>query len=78
MCVVSLEPVAPRSLAGVFVVVVIVVLLVLAALAYIYHRRKSSWVAGPSYENPMFYTTHAPLSEDKDSKILVDHMENNE
>lgn len=67
-----------RTLSGVAVAVVIAVLLVLAGLAYIYHRRINSRVAGPSYENPMYYTTEAPLSEDKDNKTLVDHMENNE
>ncbi|TSK82164.1 Macrophage mannose receptor 1 [Bagarius yarrelli] len=64
--------------AGVVVAVVIAVLVALAGLAYIYHKRTSSQVAGPSYENPMYYTTETPMSEDKDTKTLVDHMENNE
>ncbi|KAK3546334.1 hypothetical protein QTP70_025673, partial [Hemibagrus guttatus] len=67
-----------KTLAGVAVVVVIAVLLVLAGLAYIYHRRTNNQAAAPSYENPMYYNTETPLSEDKDTKTLVDHMENNE
>lgn len=69
---------SPKSLAGVAVFVVIAVLFVLAGLAYIYHRKTSCRVATPSYENPMYYNTDAPFSEDKDNKILVDHMENND
>ncbi|XP_027025082.2 macrophage mannose receptor 1b [Tachysurus fulvidraco] len=76
----SISPTAvkQRTLSGVAVAVVIAVLLVLAGLAYIYHRKINNRLAGPSYENPMYYTTEAPLSEDKDNKTLVDHMENNE
>lgn len=72
------EAAAHRNLSGVAVAVVIAVLFVLAGLAYIYHRRTSRQVATPSYENPMYYNTESPLSEDKDTKSLVDHMENNE
>lgn len=72
------KDVTHRSLAGVAVLMVIAVLIGLAGSAYYYHRRKSGPAAAPSYENPMYYNTEVPCSEDKDNKILVDHMENNE
>lgn len=67
-----------RSLAGVAVIVVMTVMFVMAGMAYIYHRRTGRQPAEPSYGNPLYYTTETPLSEDKDNKILVEHMENNE
>ncbi|KAI5104059.1 macrophage mannose receptor 1 precursor [Silurus meridionalis] len=71
----SNKPVTHRNLAGVFVIVVIAVLFILAGLAYMYHRRTNICLAAPSYENPMYYNTEAPLH---DNKTLVDNMENNE
>lgn len=67
-----------RSPAGVAVIVVLTVMFVMAGMAYIYHRRTGHQAAEPSYENPLYYTSETPLSEDKDNKILVEHMENNE
>lgn len=72
------EVIKQKTLAGVAVVVVIAVLFALAGLAYIYQRWSKNRAATPSYENPMYYNTEAPCSEDKDTKTLVDHMENNE
>ncbi|XP_072544729.1 macrophage mannose receptor 1-like [Salminus brasiliensis] len=67
-----------RRSAVVSVVVVIVVVSVLAGLAYVYYRTSKKQVAPPTVVNPLYYTTNAPQSEEKDTKTLVDHMYINE
>ncbi|XP_072544232.1 macrophage mannose receptor 1-like [Salminus brasiliensis] len=61
--------------AVVSVVVVIMVVSVLAGLAYVYYKTSKRPIALPTVVNPLYYTTEAPQSEEKDTKILVDNME---